>query len=67
MEDICGGSGKRSSRKKEEGAGLPHRISVENTPARKVSEPQAQVEKNSCKELNIIGIIEKSCSIMFEG
>lgn len=40
-----GGLGEKAE---ERGEKLPRRISVKNTPARKVSESQAQAEKNSC-------------------
>lgn len=38
----------RGKETEERGEELPRRISVENMPARKISESQAQAEKNSC-------------------
>lgn len=65
MADICGGVGREAAERR--GQVCPIGFQCKTHPLEGFLNLRHRWKRTAVKELNIIGIIEKSCSIMFEG
>lgn len=67
MADICGGVGREAAERKKGGWDCPIEFQWKTHLLERFLNVRHRWKRTAVKELNIIGIIEKLCSIMFEG